>query len=64
MCGETPRTRSPFTKMLPPVAGKSPAMTLSSVDFPHPDGPTMLRNSPFSTEKEMSSKAVISPFSA
>src|SRR5213594_3210806 len=35
-------------------------MRLSSVDFPHPEGPTTVRNSPSSTERLMESSARIS----
>lgn len=34
---------------LPDVGIKRPAMILRSVDLPHPDGPTSVRNSPFRT---------------
>ena len=39
-----------------------PAIKDSSVDFPHPLGPTMLKNSPFFTEKLILHNASISPF--
>ena len=32
--------------MLPPVSGSSPAMQLSAVDLPQPDGPSSAMNSP------------------
>ena len=62
--GDVPVTTSPSTSTRPPVGFTSPAMTDKSVLLPQPDGPTMLRNSPFSTPKLTDSKALISPFSA
>src|SRR5690242_16371078 len=39
-------TRSPPTTMSPEVMSSSPTIIRSSVDFPHPDGPTRIMNSP------------------
>ena len=41
-----------------------PAMSASSVDFPQPDGPTMLTNSPSATPKVTSCSAATSPSGA
>ena len=40
-----PVTALPPMRISPPVGGRKPAMMLSSVDLPQPDGPTMQRNS-------------------
>ena len=40
----------------------SPLMILSSVDFPQPDGPIILINSPSSTVKFISFMASVTPF--
>ncbi|MNR68968.1 hypothetical protein D3C85_1938860 [compost metagenome] len=34
------------TRIAPPLISSRPAMQFISVDFPHPDGPTRIRNSP------------------
>src|SRR5437899_4540890 len=47
--GLTPRTRSPSSRTSPSSGGTSPAMMLSSVDFPQPMNPTTETNSPRST---------------
>src|SRR5580658_2788317 len=41
----------------PLVEGRKPARTLSSVDLPQPDGPTIQTNSPTETSKLISSRA-------
>ena len=41
----------------PAVTSSSPAIIRSSVDFPHPDGPTSTMNSPSRTARLMSSTA-------
>ena len=46
-----PVTALPAILISPPVGLRKPAMMLSSVDFPHPDGPTMQRNSDWSMLK-------------
>ena len=38
----------PSMRISPAVIGSSPAMVLSSVDLPQPDGPTSTRNPPSS----------------
>ena len=43
--------------MIPEVGCTSPMMQFSSVDFPHPLGPTMVRNSPSSMSRLKSSTA-------
>jgi hypothetical protein len=42
-------TRSPPMTMSPEVMSSRPTIMRSSVDFPQPDGPTRIRNSPSST---------------
>src|ERR1700682_562685 len=44
-----PVTGSPSTSTSPEVASRNPATMLSSVDFPHPLGPTRQTNSPGAT---------------
>ncbi len=39
----------PSTRISPEVIVSSPAMVLSSVDLPQPDGPTRTRKPPFSS---------------
>nr|CRL78792.1 hypothetical protein CPGR_04913 [Mycolicibacterium malmesburyense] len=39
-------TRSPPMRSSPEVMSSSPAIMFSVVDFPHPDGPTRMMNSP------------------
>ncbi len=41
-----PFTALPSTAIVPAVVDSRPATIFSRVDFPHPDGPTMLMNSP------------------
>src|ERR1041385_2744631 len=48
----------PNTETCPAVGGTRSATMRSSVDLPHPDGPSRLRNPPRSTENEMFSSAV------
>src|SRR5258705_11287679 len=38
-------TRTPSSKISPLVGGSNPAIRLSNVDLPHPDGPTNTTNS-------------------
>src|SRR5690349_5357473 len=45
--------RSPMT-MSPEVMSSSPTIIRSRVDFPHPDGPTRITNSPSATSMETS----------
>ena len=52
--GSGPRTTSPSIRTSPLVGERKPAMVLSSVDLPQPEGPTMQRNSPFATSRLMS----------
>src|SRR3990170_925500 len=51
----------PSAQMVPEVGRSSPAIKLSTVDLPHPDGPTMQRNSPSFTARLMFSKATRVP---
>ncbi len=41
----------PSISSVPPVIGSSPAIILSSVDLPQPDGPTNTTNSPGSISR-------------
>src|SRR2546430_11894854 len=50
--GVPPRYASPVD------GGRIPARIFSSVDFPHPDGPTTARSSPSPTPNVMDSSAV------
>ena len=46
-------------KRISPDEGvSSPAMICSSVDLPHPDGPSRIRNSPGATSRVMDSSAL------
>src|SRR6478609_9584041 len=42
-------TRLPSMSMSPEVMSSSPTIIRSSVDFPHPEGPTRIMNSPSAT---------------
>src|SRR6476659_7964859 len=46
-------TRLPSMSMSPEVMSSSPTIIRSSVDFPQPDGPTRIMNSPSSTSMLM-----------
>ena len=54
-------TVRPSTSMPPRVGCEKPAMALSSVDFPQPDGPSRQTNSPRLMVKSMSLRATTSP---
>src|SRR5256714_7100910 len=51
----------PSTSTSPSVGVTRPAATLSSVDLPHPDGPTMQANWPSGTASEICCSARTSP---
>src|SRR3954452_12840866 len=51
--GATSLTIRPPISMLPALARSSPAMMLSRVDLPQPDGPTSTANSPLSMSRLM-----------
>jgi hypothetical protein len=55
-----PRASAPrAAARISPADGRSrPAMICSSVDFPHPDGPRKIRNSPAATSRLSDSIAV------
>ncbi len=59
--GDTPVTSRPPMRMVPPVIGSSPAMQLSKVDLPQPEGPTRTRKSPGSMLMLMSCRICVSP---
>ncbi len=54
-------TGRPSTSTRPRLAGRSPAMILSSVDLPQPDGPTMASISPRATWRSTSRRASTGP---
>ena len=56
-------TRSPPTRTAPPVGRSIPAMRLSSVDFPLPDGPMIATASPAATARLTSETAGAGPLS-
>src|SRR5437773_1953187 len=51
----------PATCVLPSAGARRPAMTLSMVDLPQPDGPTMETNSPSLTARLTRSRARVAP---
>src|SRR5439155_14708150 len=51
--------RRPSKTDWPPVGWSSPATMFKSVDFPHPEGPTMQTNSPSLTDSEILSTASV-----
>ena len=51
----------PLISIVPLSGMSNPAMSDSNVDFPQPEGPTMLMNSPFFRKKESSFSAGVSP---
>jgi hypothetical protein len=59
--GCTSVTSRPLMWMLPALGASSPAINRSSVDLPHPDGPTNTTSSPGSTERETSSMTEVLP---
>ena len=59
--GDGPVTGSPSMRTLPEDGASSPAIIDSSVDFPQPDGPTMLMNSLSCMVSEISRMAQTSP---
>jgi hypothetical protein len=54
-------TSRPPIEIAPLVASSSPATIRSSVDLPHPDGPTSTANSPSSIRSATSSTAFTPP---
>ena len=50
-------TTLPPMRSSPSVMSSSPAIMLSVVDFPQPDGPTRITNSPSAMSRLMSSTA-------
>src|ERR1051326_1256454 len=52
---------SPPTTILPELIFSSPATIRSAVDFPQPEGPTRIRNSPSPTSSDRSSTATMGP---
>ena len=58
--GRSFTTRSPML-IVPPVISSRPAIDLSAVDFPHPEGPTSTMNSPSFTSRFRTSSAFTPP---
>src|ERR1700730_9901052 len=56
-----PLPSMPATWVLPSAGARSPAMTLSMVDLPQPEGPTMETNSPSATVRLTRSSARVAP---
>jgi hypothetical protein len=52
-------TRWPPMRSSPSEMSSSPAIMLSVVDFPHPDGPTRMMNSPSAISKLASSTPTV-----
>ena len=59
--GRTPFIDRPLIAISPEVTSSSPAIMLSSVDLPQPDGPTSTRNSPSSIEMSVSCRILTAP---
>src|SRR4051794_10424954 len=55
--GSTSFMTLPSTRSSPDEMSSSPTIMLSNVDFPHPDGPTRMKNSPSLIVKSASSTA-------
>src|SRR6516225_243999 len=51
----------PSCRMRPALGGMKPAMILSSVDFPQPDGPSRMTSSPCSTSRLISCSTLRTP---
>ena len=54
-------TVSPAILISPALASSSPAMMRNSVDFPQPEGPTKITNSPSSTDRSMPCSTSVEP---
>jgi hypothetical protein len=52
--GGRPATERPLMAISPDVIGSSPAIVLSNVDLPQPEGPTSTRKPPSSISRLMS----------
>src|SRR5688572_31924971 len=61
LAGGTLSTATPSISTEPAVASSSPAMMRRSVDFPQPDGPTKITNSPSDTSRLMSCSTATLP---
>ncbi|MCY1307444.1 hypothetical protein D9M70_573690 [compost metagenome] len=59
--GWAPRMERSPMRMSPPLGSASPAMMLSRVDLPQPDGPSSARNSPLSRSMSMPFSVSTSP---
>src|SRR3989442_12978757 len=61
LVGSSAVTSRPSMKMFPSPTFSSPAISLSNVDFPHPDGPSSTTNLPFSARNLTASTACTAP---
>ena len=61
LAGASPVTSRPSMEMVPLLVSSSPAISLSSVDLPQPEGPTKTTNSPFSISRSSSGMIVVAP---
>ena len=61
LAGASPVTSRPSMEMVPLLVSSSPAISLSSVDLPQPEGPTKTTNSPSSISRSSSGMIVVAP---
>src|SRR5947208_5673405 len=61
LAGSSAVTSRPSMKIFPSPTCSSPAISLSNVDFPQPDGPSSTTNLPFSARKLTASTACTAP---
>ena len=59
--GLTPFIERPLMEISPVVTSSRPAIMLSRVDLPQPEGPTRTRNSPSSTAMLVSCRTLTAP---
>src|SRR4051812_40100758 len=59
--GASPVTSRPSMLMVPPLVSSRPAINLSKVDLPQPEGPTKTTNSPFSMTRSMPGMMTVDP---
>src|SRR5262245_41253745 len=61
LAGASLVTSRPSIEILPPLVSSSPAINLSRVDLPQPEGPTKTTNSPSSISKLMFGMMFVAP---
>ena len=61
LAGASSVTSRPSIKIVPEVVSSSPAISLSSVDLPQPDGPTKTTNSPSAISRSMPGMMTVAP---